>query len=276
MTTLLQISDPHFGTERPAVVDALVRLVADQAPELVVLSGDITQRATVEQFAAARRFVDRLAAPSLVVPGNHDVPLFDLVSRLLRPYARYRAAFGDELEPVHESPSWLVQGVRTTRRWRHENGEVSAAQIARVAARLEAATPAQMRLVVVHQPVVVQSAVDAHAVLHRHEAAVRRWAAAGADAIVGGHIHVPYVVPLHERYDGLVRPMWCVQAGTAVSDRVRQEAGNSVNVLRHDGSASVGAARRGIVERWDHDAAAGRFVRVATHPLSLDRSRRIG
>ena len=272
MTVLLQVSDPHFGTERPMVVDALVRLVADEAPELVVLSGDITQRATAAQFTAARRFVDRLATSrSLVIPGNHDIPLFDLFSRAFRPYARYRTAFGPDLEPEHRSPSWLVIGVRTTRRWRHENGEVSDAQIERVAARLEAATPAQMRVVVVHQPVVVQSDVDTHAVLRRHEAAVRRWTAAGMDAILGGHIHVPYVVPLRERYAGLPRAAWCVQAGTAVSSRVRQEAGNSVNLLRHDGG-SGSRATRCVVERWDHDASVGRFVRVATDELSLARA----
>src|SRR5512139_230131 len=101
MTVLLQVSDPHFGTEQAVVVDALAALARQQRPDLVVLSGDITQRARPAQFRAARAFADRLGAAVLAVPGNHDIPLFDLWTRLRRPYARYMAAFGTDLEPVH-------------------------------------------------------------------------------------------------------------------------------------------------------------------------------
>ena len=102
MSCLVQISDPHFGTERALVVEALVDLVHQLAPEHVLLSGDITQRATVAEFAAARAFVDRLApARVLAIPGNHDVPLFDPVARLCWPYARYQQAFGDDLLHRH-------------------------------------------------------------------------------------------------------------------------------------------------------------------------------
>src|ERR1035437_3656295 len=101
MSVLLQISDPHFGTEQPPVVEALAALSRQQRPDLLVVSGDITQRARPGQFRAARAFIDRLDAPVLVSPGNHDIPLFDLYARRHHPYARYRDAFGDELEPVH-------------------------------------------------------------------------------------------------------------------------------------------------------------------------------
>lgn len=152
MSVLLQISDTHFGTEQPQVVEALVALSARQQPDLVVLSGDITQRARPAQFRAAKAFVERLGAPVLAIPGNHDIALFDLWARLTRPYARYAKAFGTELEPVHASQDWLVVGVNTIRPWRHKNGEVSAAQIDRVAKLLSAASPAQLRVVAAHQP----------------------------------------------------------------------------------------------------------------------------
>ena len=156
MSVLLQISDPHFGTEQAPVMQALEQLVRAQRPELVVLSGDITQRATRAQFRAARAFVDRLGAPAvLAIPGNHDIPLFALGTRLLDPYGRYREAFGPELEPVFESAHCLVIAVNTTRWYRHEDGEVSAAQIERVAARLAGAAAQQLRVVVVHQPLAV-------------------------------------------------------------------------------------------------------------------------
>lgn len=267
MSALLQISDTHFGTERPAVVEALVALSRQLAPALVVLSGDITQRATRAQFTAARAFCDRLSAPLLAIAGNHDIPLFNPLARLLWPYARHQRAFGPALEPVHDDAHWLVLGVKTTRRWRHQHGQVSLAQIERVAARLRLATPMQMRVVVVHQPVAMPPQADARDLLRGHAQAVQSWAEAGADVVLGGHIHLPYVLPLHAQRSALARRLWCVQAGTAVSSRVRPEAGNSVNVLRHGD-----AARAAHVERWDFDAAQQAFVLATRQTLALERS----
>lgn len=256
MSVLLQVSDPHFGTEQPRVLQALQRLALAEQPGLVVLSGDITQRARPAQFRAARSFVDRLGAPWLAVPGNHDIPLYDLWTRLLKPYASHRQAFGAELEPVHSGPDLLVVGVNTTRRWRHKNGQVSGEQVERAAGLLARAAPRQLRIVVVHQPVAVPHAHETHNLLRGHETACRRWAEAGADLVMGGHIHLPYVAPL----PGLARPVWAVQAGTAVSRRVRDGIPNSVNLLRWGGGDAPDGCCH--VERWDFDAAHGAFARV--------------
>ena len=255
MSVLLQITDLHFGTEQPPVMEALVALAHDQQPDLVVLSGDITQRARSAQFQAARAFVDRLGAPVLAIPGNHDIPLFNLWARLRHPYAQHRAAFGHELEPVYRSEELLVVCVNTTRRWRHKNGEVSATQIDRVAQTLRRATPQQLRVVVVHQPVAVTRPEDITNLLRGHETALPRWSAAGADVVMGGHIHLAYVKAL----PALARPMWAVQGGTAVSSRVRSGLPNSVNLLRWGVDAPPGTCE---VEQWDHSASEGAFVRV--------------
>ena len=256
MSLILQISDTHFGTERPPVVQALARLAEQLQPTLVVLSGDITQRARPGQFRAARAFVDRLGAPLLAIPGNHDLPLFNLWSRALHPYAHHVAAFGADLEPVHATPDLLVIGVNTTRAWRHKNGEVSAAQIERVAQRLQAAHPQQLRVVVVHQPVAVTRTADEPNLLRNRTAALTRWAEAGADLLMGGHIHLPYVKAL----PGLARPLWAVQAGTAVSSRVREGLPNSVNVLRWPALTEGATTHACRIERWDFSAGAGAFV----------------
>jgi 3',5'-cyclic AMP phosphodiesterase CpdA len=269
MTLLVQISDTHFGTESAPVVEALVRTVVALAPTLVVLSGDLTQRARPAQFRAARAFVERLQAPAtLVIPGNHDIALFNLASRLFNPYASHRKAFGPELEPCFESDALLVVSVKTTRRYLHERGVVSTAQVERVARRLEQAGAAQLRVVVTHQPVHVTRPQDADELLRGHERAVRRWAAAGADLILGGHSHLPFVHPLHEHHAGLARRVWVVQAGTAVSSRLRHGAVNSVNVVRSLGGA--GTARRCAVERWDYDPGAGAFAPVERTEMDLD------
>ncbi|MGI4779735.1 MAG: metallophosphoesterase family protein [Janthinobacterium lividum] len=269
---LLQISDPHFGTEVPTVVRALERLAHEQAPDVLVLSGDITQRATRRQFADARAFVDGLGIPDvLAIPGNHDIPLFQLGARLLSPYARYAGAFGEDMAPMFESEAWLVLGVNTTRWYRHEDGEVSEAQISRVAERLARARPGQVRVVVTHQPVMATRPEDASNRLHGRDAAVVRWSAAGADLVLGGHIHLPFVQPLGHVVPGCPRALWAVQAGTAVSSRVRSGAPNSVNLIRQPRTDVPDAPVRAcVVERWDYSADGDCFARVASHALPLD------
>lgn len=277
MSVLLQISDTHFGTEQPLVVEALVALAAQQRPDVVVLSGDITQRARPAQFRAAKAFVDRLGAPVLAVPGNHDIALFDLWARLTRPYARYTKVFGTTLEPVYSSPDLLVVGVNTTRAWRHKNGEVSTAQIDRVATLLTNASPQQLRLVVVHQPAAVAQAEERSNLLRGHHAALQVWSAAGADLVMGGHIHLPYALAL----DGLERRLWVLQAGTAVSSRTRSEAPNSVNILRWGAASSAAGdqAQTGseagaycLIEQWDFARHDQVFVRTTVTPVMPERA----
>jgi len=267
MSLLLHLSDTHFGTEQPQMVEALVALAAQQRPDVVVLSGDITQRANPAQFRAAKTFVDRLGAPVLAIPGNHDIPLFDLWARLTRPYAGFARVFGADLEPVHSSPDCLVVGVNTTRVWRHRHGEVSGAQISRVVRLLAAAKPEQLRVVVVHQPLAVADARESVHLLRGHARAAQAWAQAGADLVLGGHIHLPFMTPL----PGLVRHLWVVQAGTAVSGRTRPGVPNSVNLLRWGDAldplravsrSGAEGARGCVIERWDYFARQQAFMRT--------------
>jgi len=246
-------------------VRALEELALKEAPDVVILSGDITQRARAAQFSAASTFLDRLAIPArLVMAGNHDVPLFNVISRLLWPYARYKRAFGPDLEPVLETPFMLAIAVRTTRRYRHIEGEVSAEQIDRVAACLQQAGHDQLRIVVTHQPVHVLHDEDKEHLLRGHEKAIRVWAQAGADLILRGHIHRPFISALHHGDASLSRPVWAVQAGTAVSSRIRHESNNSINLIRH---GVDGGIRHGVVERWDYDEASDEFMMVERQVL---------
>ncbi len=299
---LLHLSDTHFGTEQAAVLDAVLQLAADLSPTLAVLSGDVTQRARRSEFDAARSFVDRLPVPRcIVMPGNHDIPLFNLALRLGAPYARYRAAFGEALEAEFASDELLLIALNTTRWWRHKNGELSQAQVERVAARLRQArtgfaaassvaraadaasgpavaatisataspttvAPAglrPLRVVVTHHPLAVTLPRDRANQLRGHAPALSRWAEAGADLLLGGHIHLPFLLPVAALLPQAPRPAWVLQAGTAVSRRVRPEAPNSVNLIRYE----AGPPRRAIVERWDYRAP--RFEAVARHELAL-------
>lgn len=268
MSVLIQISDPHFGTEQPAVVAALLALVRRVHPAAAVLSGDITQRARRAQFAAARSFVDQLAVERwLAIPGNHDIPLFNLPARIFAPYAGFQRAFGSALEPELECDGFAVICVNTTRPSRHKDGEISREQVERVARRLSTVSPDRLTIVVTHQPVHVLRGSEVHNRVHGYQAAVTRWAAAGADIIMGGHIHLPYIAALHEHFPELPRRCWIVQAGTAVSRRIRARHPNSVNLLHHEPGSS-----RCCIERWDYAAATGSFEHVETHQLELDRN----
>jgi 3',5'-cyclic AMP phosphodiesterase CpdA len=267
MSTLIQISDPHFGTEQPPVVAALLAFVRRVQPLAAVLSGDITQRARRAQFAAAKRFVDQLGVPHcLVIPGNHDIPLFNLVARLFFPYAGFERAFGALLEPQLQCEAFLLICLNTTRPSRHKDGEISGAQIERVARQLRGANRNQLRIVVTHQPVHVLRESEVHNRVHGYERAVKAWADAGADIIMGGHIHLPYVASLNEHFPDLSRRCWVVQAGTAVSHRIRAKHPNSVNLIHF----SAGSGQCGV-ERWDYDAPSADFRCVETRELLLQR-----
>jgi 3',5'-cyclic AMP phosphodiesterase CpdA len=267
VTLIAHFSDTHFGAVVPDVAEALLALTRQHPPDLLVLSGDVTQRARPREFAAARAFVRSIAPPALLVlPGNHDIPLFNLALRAFAPYANYSECFGADLEPSLESDDLLVLGVNTTRRWQHIDGHVSGAQVERVCDRLRRARPGQLRVVVTHQPLHVSRPQDQKDILRGHERALPAWCAAGADVVLGGHIHLPQVHAMRALRPDLPRAMWCVQAGTATSSRVRWEAPNSVNLLRYERPA------RCTVERWDYASVERRFVRVEAHDLPLDRT----
>jgi 3',5'-cyclic AMP phosphodiesterase CpdA len=269
MTVLLHWSDPHFGTEQPPVRQALLQLAWQLQPQVAILSGDITQRARPAQFAAARAFCDELAVPTLLaLPGNHDIPLFDVFSRAIDPYGRYRKAFGEDLEPVHDGDDVLVACVNTTRPARRKDGEVSRAQVERVCRRLEQARRGQLRIVVTHQPACVMREEDEKDRLHGGHEAVLAWSKAGADLVLGGHIHLPYISDVCARVKGAPRTMFCLQAGTALSHRVRHGTPNSVNVIEWSAPAE-GQPRVCEVKRWDYDVADERFECTHEHKLQL-------
>ncbi|HIV71269.1 MAG TPA: metallophosphoesterase [Candidatus Aquabacterium excrementipullorum] len=272
MPLVAHLSDMHFGTELPEVVDDILRCLHLLRPDVIVLSGDITQRARASEFRKAREFVDRLPpGKRLILPGNHDLPLNPL-SRALWPLGRFRNTFGSQLEPSLDTPELLIVCVNTTRGWRHKNGEVSPTQIAAVADRLRQGPPEQLKVVVTHQPAAVSRELDEPDRLRRGPRAVQAWRAAGADLILGGHIHLPYMLPvLAEPPHSGREPVWVVNAGTAVSRRVRYEAGNSFNLIRALHVNDLGE-RLCTVERWDHQSGRG-FSPSRVHELELPPTR---
>lgn len=265
MTRILQISDTHFGTEQQPVLDALEAHVGEHGADLLILSGDITQRARRSQFAAAQRYVQRLEAAgipnTLAIPGNHDIPLYNLLTRFTAPYRNYRQHFGDELEPVYEDDSVLVMGLNTTDPRRHKDGLVDHRQVENVCERLHGCAPDKLRILVAHQPFGAMELSDLSNLQHGAMAALSRWAQAGLDLVMGGHIHLPYVLPLSKQYPSLTREIWIVQAGTTLSSRIRGNSPNSFNRIHF----SAGDRGQVEVQRWDY--LDGAFVEAARFEL---------
>jgi 3',5'-cyclic AMP phosphodiesterase CpdA len=268
MDVILHLSDTHFGTEQPEVAQALIELTHQLQPDLTIISGDITQRAKAKQFSAADAFCKALYnSPRVVIAGNHDIPLFNLPMRFSCPYYNFQKTFGENLEPVFESDMVLVVTVKSTRRYRHIDGELSTAQIDRVCRRLQQGKSSQLRIVVAHHPVYVSTAMDEVNVVKGRDRAIFRWAKAGADLILGGHIHLPFIIPLHSRIAEVNYPLWVIQAGTAVSERVRRNAPNSVNIIRYYDSPDE--PRHCKVEQWNYIVQQAIFSCVANETLPL-------
>jgi len=248
---LIQLSDLHFGTERPEVVEALTATVCRLQPDLVLLSGDITQRARRGQFRRCESFLARLpAVPVLAVPGNHDIPLFNLWQRLCAPYAHFRSSFGSNLAPEYTHADLLVIGVNTTRPDRHVDGCFQPETVERVAQRLMCSS-ASLKIVMGHHPVDRVLESDERNVAEGAEAAVRQWSDAGMVLYLGGHIHYPFCAPLERRYPGVHSECWTAQAGTAVSRRVRDGKPNSFNLIEWQP-----LGRQLQLERWDYHSSS--------------------
>jgi 3',5'-cyclic AMP phosphodiesterase CpdA len=230
MRTLVHLSDLHFGRLDPSDLDTLRAAVLDARPDLNAISGDFTQRATRAEFEAARAFLDALQPPKLVVPGNHDVPLWNVAARFLTPLARYRRYISTELEPEHEDEEMIVLGVNTARSWTWGEGRINARQVRALVARLEAVPPSRIRIIVTHHPFDLPPGVDESRLLGRAGMAMTRLAEARADLFLSGHLHLSHTSSSAERYRIAGHSALIVQAGT-LSLRGRGEQ-PSFNVLR--------------------------------------------
>jgi 3',5'-cyclic AMP phosphodiesterase CpdA len=223
MRTIAHISDLHFGRLDRAVAEGLVADLAQRRPDLLVVSGDFTQRARERQYRAAAEYLKRLPMPQLVVPGNHDIPMFDLVRRFFFPLHRYRRIISHDLRPIYRDDELMVIGVNTARSFTHKSGWISEEQLVDIKTRACEVSPKVVKVVVTHHPFIPPPREPRADVIRRGETYLDELADCGVDLLLAGHLHLAYHDDLRSHYKSAKRSILSIQAGTATSTRRRGE-----------------------------------------------------
>ena len=222
MRTIVHLSDLHFGRLLPETVDPCLAAVKEISPDLVVVSGDLTQRARKWQYAQAKAFLAALPRPQLVLPGNHDVPAYNLYRRLLQPLDRYKRIITRDLSPRYIDEEIAVFGVNTARSLVIKGGRINQEQLEFVEAQVQGLTDSQVRIVVTHHPLDLPEGLEGVRLVGGADAAMQVFARCRIDLFLAGHLHLVY-------YGNTARfgiPGFSVpimQAGTTISSRARGE-----------------------------------------------------
>jgi 3',5'-cyclic AMP phosphodiesterase CpdA len=247
MTRIAHLTDLHFGADDPAVASALIAALNADPPDLVAISGDLTQGARRREFRAARAFMDALSAPKLVVPGNHDITPYQLEERFLDPYRRWHQEIGPETEPLWHDGTVAVVGLNTARRggfhmdW--SRGRITRKRLARLLDRLDALPRSLVRIVVAHHPLLPPENLPLQTVVGGSKRALAAFAAHGVRLVLAGHLHRTY--SRMSSPDEAGAPM-ILQGGSATSTRLRGEP-NAYGRITVDADGTVLA----VGQVWD-------------------------
>jgi 3',5'-cyclic AMP phosphodiesterase CpdA len=256
MRTLVHLSDLHFGRVDPELLGPLRELVHRIAPTAVVVSGDLTQRAKSEQFEEARAWLGTLPGPQIIVPGNHDISLYNVFRRFVLPLERYKRHITDDLDPIYIDDEIAVLGVNTARSLTWKDGRVNKEQVEKIRATLAGLPPEVTKVVVTHHPFDLPKGADEGDLVDRAHMAMDAFADCGVDLLMAGHLHQSHAGNTEARYKISEYAALVVQAGTATSTRGRGEV-NSFNVIRIE-------PQKIEVDRYGWDAVHKQFQILAT------------
>ena len=259
MRTLVHLSDLHFGRVDASLLAPLRELIHKLAPDVVVVSGDLTQRAKSEQFEAARAWLDTLPGPQIIVPGNHDMSLYNVFRRFLQPLTRYKRYITDDLDPIFIDDEIAVLGVNTARSLTFKDGRVNKEQVETIKQQLSGLPDSVTRIIVTHHPFDLPKTYDEDDLVDRAPMAMKAFADCGVDLLLAGHLHTSHAGSTSERYQMSEYAALVVQAGTATSTRGRGEV-NSFNVVRVE-------HERIEVDRYGWDEVGKEFSLMKTEPF---------
>lgn len=231
MRTIVHLSDLHFGSVLTPTLEPLLARVHDLTPDLVIVSGDLTQRAREQQFRDAQAYLARLPRPTLIVPGNHDIPLYDVFRRFLAPLGRYRRFVTDDLSPSFIDDEIAVVGINSARALTFKGGTLSRPQVARAVELFQGLHRHQVRIVVTHHPLDIPDGLTGVSVVKGAGHALSRFAECQVDLLLTGHLHLVHRASASAHVPGYDAEI--LGAGTATSTRARGEP-NSFFVFRVD------------------------------------------
>lgn len=243
MRTIVHLSDIHFGKIDRATIEPLVRAVHEARPNLLVVSGDLTQRARRQEFQAARDFLHSLPGPQMIVPGNHDIPIWNPVERFARPLARFKRFITPNLHPVFEDEELAAVGLNTARSRSTRYGHINRAQLAFVRQALSPDNRSgefpnnRIKILITHHPFELPEGYsDTRQLVNRAGRAMKVLAECGVDLLLAGHLHRIFARDTAERYKIEGYAALVVQAGTATSWHSSREV-NSFNIIECNGRA---------------------------------------
>jgi 3',5'-cyclic AMP phosphodiesterase CpdA len=252
LRTILHLSDLHFGRIAPSTLDPIVRAARDLRPDVVAISGDLTQRARRGQFRQAREFLDKLPGVLIAVPGNHDVPLYNVVARFASPLSNYRRFINEDVEPFYADSEIAIAGLNTAHSRTFKRGRITRHQIASLRERLCGRPKSVTRMVVTHHPIDLPETYHDRELVKQASDVMEALVACEADILLAGHLHTPYASGATERHRIRGHVALIVQAGTATSTRGRGQP-NSFNVLRVERPSVE-------VHRYDWSSEGGAFL----------------
>ena len=259
MRTLVHLSDLHFGRVDTNLLAPLRACIESVNPDVLVVSGDLTQRAKSEQFEAAREYLDTLPGPQIIVPGNHDISLYNVFRRFVEPLKRYKRYITEDLSPSYVDEEIAVIGVNTARSLTFKDGRVNEEQVAEIRRQFTGMDDKITRIIVTHHPFDLPMGEDDDDLVDRAPMAMKAFADCGVDLLLSGHMHTSHAGNTAERYRITEYAALVVQAGTATSTRGRGET-NSFNVVR------VGHERV-EVDRYGWDEVGRQYSLMRTDPF---------
>ncbi|WP_199556406.1 metallophosphoesterase family protein [Sandaracinobacteroides hominis] len=236
MTRIAHLSDIHFGAHNPKIVSATEAWLEKRRPDLVVISGDLTQRARVSQFREASGYLNRLRHAGLkllAIPGNHDIPLYDIIRRFGAPLDRYKRFVSNDLVPWFEDDDVAVLGINTARSLTIKGGRINQEQLALIRERFRLVPEQKTRILVTHHPLFampIGKGSELSEAVGGHENAVSAAREAGVHIALAGHFHRTYAESASSMAENLGASL-VIQAGTATSTRLRNDEPQSFNWL---------------------------------------------
>ena len=259
--TILHFSDIHFGGEHaPDRAEDLLDGIERMRPDVVAVSGDLTQRARTGQFRQARAFLDRIRAPLIVVPGNHDVPLWHVFHRFIKPFKKYRRWITPDLNPIYVDDGLAVMGLNTARSFTIKGGEIDREDLDIVRKQMGRLPPDLCKVLVAHHPIASPPGQEREKGVSGGAGALKIFEEYGIEIVLTGHTHQSHAESSKDIYPDSKRHIMLVQAGTVASLRGRghERLKNSFNWIDI-------SARQIRVTHYIYSDHARRFLPSAAH-----------